>query len=159
MKKQITNENKNWFDKRLTCGHILHWYLRPVPFVALDNELDDFTGCGTTSICWPDGVAGLWLLLRLPLAWAPWRLWCIDGEESSPPEPARPSSMLGPCWINNNTLSSPPLSQHRFAYFMSRSAFLDECSTSPRPLHLRLLFLARRAKAHEHFWHKIFENG
>lgn len=88
----------------LTCGHILHWYLRPVPLVAGTpvKLLLDLTGCGTTSICCPDGVGGLLLLVaRLPVAWLPYKLGCNDGDESKPPDPERPSStlLLGPTSI------------------------------------------------------------
>ncbi len=99
--------------KILTWGHILHWYFLPVPLVvgALERVFEDLTGCGTTSICCPDGVGGRLLLFvaRLPLAWLPYKLWCNDGDESKPPDPERPSStllLLGPnkwtfCFLNS----------------------------------------------------------
>ena len=43
---------RNWIlitKFRLTCGHILHWYFRPLPFVKPDDILVALIGCGTTS--------------------------------------------------------------------------------------------------------------
>ena len=53
-----------------TCGHILHWYLRPVPLVACEllDILEALMGCGITT---EDITLLLLLLLLLLLALEP----------------------------------------------------------------------------------------